>query len=126
MSLLYKYRVLDSSPISYNRFGDESGLIATDEMGLADGTYSHSSILGGAPLVEDETDGAANLNGSSHVRFGSKIRDLLSGKQVVTVEFLIKPNSIAGEEMIISLPRQAGDTAPYVCSVQSIDNEPDC
>ncbi|RLA62902.1 MAG: hypothetical protein DRQ78_07470, partial [Epsilonproteobacteria bacterium] len=126
MSLLYKHRVLDSSPISYNRFGDESGAIATDEIGSTDGTYSTNSILNASPLVEDETDGAANLNGSTHIRFGSKIRDLLAGKQIVTVEFLIKPNSIAGEEMIISLPRQASDTAPHVCSVRSIDNEPDC
>jgi len=126
MSLLYKYRVLDSSPISYNRFGDESGLVATDEIGSADGTYSAASILGAQALVSDETDTAANLNGSTHIKFGSKIRDLLNGKQTVTVEFLIKPNSIAGAEMIMSLPRYANDVAPNICSDPSTRDETSC
>ena len=126
MSLLYTERVLSSSPISYNRLGDESGLIATDEIGSADGTYSSSSILGGAPLVTDETDGAANINGATYVKFGSNIRDLLVGKQVVTVELLIKPNSLHSSEVIVSLPRYANNTAPFICSDPSTRDEVSC
>lgn len=60
----YQAVVLADNPISYWRLGESSGTIATDVMGLHNGTYVSSPTLGVAGAIVNDTNTAVDFTGS--------------------------------------------------------------
>lgn len=66
----YSAAVLASAPLAYWRFGETTGLYATDEFGACTGDYRNGVVLGQAGAIANDSDKSVLLNKalSTHIR----------------------------------------------------------
>lgn len=61
----YRDVVLGTVPLWYARFGEAAGVVAVDEMGLANGTYVAAPTLGVAGSLTGDSNTAVTFNGTT-------------------------------------------------------------
>ena len=84
----YAAVVLSDAPSAYYRFGEASGLVASDAAGENDGAYS-AAILGRPGAIAGDSDTAAGFDGSSTVYLGD-VFDFV-GMASYSLEMWVKP-----------------------------------
>ncbi|MDB4963587.1 MAG: domain containing protein [Myxococcales bacterium] len=60
----YRDEVMADRPLVYWRFGEPSGLVASDELSARDGTYGNGVTLGAAGAIAGDPDTAVTFNGA--------------------------------------------------------------
>ncbi len=91
-ALSYTDQVLSNNPVAYWKLGDLSGSSASTELaGSENASYSGTFSLGQEGAVSG--DSAASFNGGSFATSGTLGRSLFANRNVITVEFWIKPNA---------------------------------
>jgi hypothetical protein len=108
----YPAAVLTDTPRAYWRLGESSGTRATDEMGLAHGTYQGGTILGVPGALAGEADTAIRLDGGNDQVNAADPGDgsLDFGFEDFSAEAWVKAS--ANDERAVISKRQLGD-APY-------------
>jgi hypothetical protein len=92
-ALTYPEVVRADSPLSYWRFGEASGTVATDEMGATNGTYTGTVTLGAAGAIVGDANTAASFDGSTgYVALGNGFG--FTGTSPMTVEAWVKAGTL--------------------------------
>jgi len=66
---IYSEKVISDSPISYWRYGEASGTVAVDEMGLDNQTYTNNPTLGVPGLMVNGSDTAVLFNDTGGLQY---------------------------------------------------------
>lgn len=92
-ALTYPQVVRADTPLSYWRFGEASGTVATDETGTTNGTYTGAVTLGAAGAIAGDANTAASFDGTTgYVALGNGFD--FAGTSAMSIEVWVKPGTL--------------------------------